>query len=229
MLLFNWIVYTATAARDPPSTALRARLRWNTWLALEDAGLFLELCGANIQALVTLATHGEDFAIPNLSWILIGHACRLAQAIDIHVPLAAADEQNRKRRLFLFWILFGVDKSVCLAFGRPPVLSADFYEHVPFPDITEFHEFSPHTRRHGRTSHQAEATSSFGAAFFSQTIAGSKLTGRISDFLHSSRAQGHQLPTYIEKRSTLEAELSNWYAGTYKVGQYSFCLQHTLR
>ena len=229
VLLFNCIVYTATAVRDPPSTALKSRLRWNTWLALEDAGLFLEPCEANIQALMALATHGEDFATPNLSWILIGHACRLAQAIDLHVPLAAADEQGRRRRLFLFWILYGVDKSVCLAFGRPPVLSADFYEHVPFPNVAELHEFSPHTRRHGKTSHHAEATSSFGAAFFSQTIAGSKLTGRISEFLHASRAQGPQLPAYIEKRSALAAELSNWYAATYKVGQYYFCLQQTLR
>lgn len=210
---FNFLVLYATPALDPPSTALRERLRWNTWVALDDSSLFLEPCVANVLALLTVASHGEDFATPNLSWILVGHACRLAQAMNLHLPIVA-DESIRKQRVFLFWSLFVIDKSVSLAFGRPCALASTFYENLPVPDHIDFTDFAPHLRPCSEVSY-GSFRSHFGALFFVQTIVLARLRGQVSDYLQSLRVLNQTVSTKMKKE--LERNLSDWYHETNKV------------
>lgn len=213
MVSFNFLVLNATPALDPPSRALKSRLRWNTWLALDDSNLFLEPCLPNILALLTIASHGEDFATPNLSWILVGHACRLAQAMNLHLPIIA-DEAVKKQRVLLFWSLFSTDKSVSLAFGRPSALSCSFYQHLPLPDPNHFTEFAPHLRSSKEKLHETPK-SNFGAHFFVQTILLARIKGKVSDYLQTLAFLS---PTAsVEMKNCLETELTECYRETKKV------------
>ncbi|OQD98335.1 hypothetical protein PENSOL_c009G03385 [Penicillium solitum] len=74
--------------------------RRNVQLALNDSSIFLKPSYANVQALCFLAMHGEDYAAPNLSWMLLGHACRQAEALGLHSP-AHQDLDSRQQRLCL--------------------------------------------------------------------------------------------------------------------------------
>ena len=158
------------------SIGLVAGLRNNTRIALDDARIFLEPSEANIQALMLLGCHGEDYASPNLSWMLMGHACRQAQALGLHKP-KAVDAEDRQRQLALFWSLFMVDKTCSLAFGRPTLLPTTIYRDVPAPDFSFLQKFQPH--RPGKSFTQAI----YGAHFFCQNIDLAKLAGHVLDLL----------------------------------------------
>jgi hypothetical protein len=62
------------------------KFRRNVQLALNDSRIFLEPRHANVQTLCFLAMNDEDYAAPNLSWMLLGHACRQAEALVLHSP-----------------------------------------------------------------------------------------------------------------------------------------------
>ncbi|KAH8807173.1 hypothetical protein F5884DRAFT_899619 [Xylogone sp. PMI_703] len=211
IVLFNWLVFTGTpAGQDPRTISLRARLRWNTWLALDDSSLFLEPAVINIIALLTLATHGSDFATPNLSWILTGHASRLAQAINIHLFQFTSEEKEAQiQRLFLFWSLYTTDRSVGLAFGRPYIFAAPFYENIPLPEPEELEQFKPHL-------HQSRP-SYYGPHFFIQSIHLAKLRGRVSDLLQSLGFLNRSV--YLDKKWELHRDLSNWNTQTQQLLQ----------
>lgn len=89
------------------------------------------------------ACHGEDdFASPNLSWMLVGQAYQQAKAISLHMPgNLGGDEPSRQRRLCLFWSLYVADKSVSLAFGQPEFLEGSHYDDVPLPDESRLKMF----------------------------------------------------------------------------------------
>jgi hypothetical protein len=190
------------------SNDLQTQLRQNIWLALNDSNLYLTPDLINILALMTIASHGDDFATPNLSWILVGHACRLAQAINIQLPLGSEGEKNlRMQRMFVFWSLFCMDKSVSLAFGRPCMLIGPFYETTPLPERDDLLEFQPHT--------SDAIDSKFGAVFFLQSIHLAKLQGRVLT-LRQSAALIDQWAYRTAKRSLLD-DLSSWNSRTQQV------------
>lgn len=209
LVIFNCLVFNGTPADDHPQTvALRARLRWNTWLALDDSSLFLEPSIVNIIALLTVAAHGKDFATPNLSWILTGHACRLAQAINIHIlPSEMKDKESRLQRSLVFWSLYTMDKSVSLAFGRPHMLAAPFYDNVPLPPAEDVAEFKPHLKGTG--------VSNYGGYFLVQSIHLAKLRGQVSDLLQSLSIINNTI--YLEKKEKLLRGVTNWNAETQRV------------
>lgn len=178
------------------------------WLALNDSKLFLIPDLINIIALMTIASHGDDFATPNLSWILVGHACRLAQAINIQLPLGSEGEkESQLQRTFVFWSLFCMDKSVSLAFGRPCMLTGPLYETILLPERDGLLEFQPHTIDTG--------DSQFGAVFFLQSIHLAKLQGRVLT-LRQSSASLDQWAYGTAKKSLLD-DLSSWNSHTQKV------------
>ncbi|KAJ5895440.1 fungal specific transcription factor domain-containing protein [Penicillium taxi] len=209
IVLFNFLSLVATTGQDPLSKAMSARLRWNTWLALDDSSLFLEPLQINILALLTIASHGEDFTTPNMSWLLVGHACRLAQAANIRPP-TLPDNDLKKQQLFLFWSLFVTDKSVALAFGRPPALSSTYYQSLSLPDAIYFTDFAPHILL--RTRSNVSIESRFGANFFVRAIALAHVRANISDFL-GGRGVLSPIAT-VQKSFTLEKDLSDWYHDT---------------
>ncbi|KAK4063845.1 hypothetical protein Trihar35433_8553 [Trichoderma harzianum] len=87
-----WIVYVnfillTLLQNDSSQSDVVESLQKNTEMALNDYRIFLEPSEINIQALLLLGCHGEQYASPNLSWMLVGHACRQAQALGLHVYL----------------------------------------------------------------------------------------------------------------------------------------------
>lgn len=179
------------------------KYRNNMKLALNDSRIFLEPHEVNLQALVMLAIHGEDYASPNLSWMLVGHACRQAEALGF--PIAStADYVTTQRRLSLFWLLFAVDKSCVLAFGRPCFLSSTTYSHIPLPDLGYLTRFQP--RSDSPHAHKRSEISLFGGRMFLARIELAKMIGTIVDLRH--------IP---EPEEGLRERLGEWYTRTNKV------------
>lgn len=209
----GWLIYVnfllhSLCLGDPSQAQLASSLKHNTRLALDDAKLFLEPSGVNIQALMMLACHGEDYSSPNLSWMLMGHACQQAQAIGLHVP-KEGDFGERQRQLALFWSLFAVDKSCSLAFGRPVFLPTTTYKDTPLPDFEYLKGYQPH-----RGGAPPSASSSFGAYFFHQKIELAKLTGNVLDSLGNA--------PLANKTMILLNELKEWDVETSKVCGYNY-------
>jgi hypothetical protein len=210
VLLFYCLAASSSALQAPQYATLKPKLRWNTWMALDDGGLFLETSEVNIQALFALAIHGDSFATPNMSWTLVSHACRMAQALNLHLP------GEDKRRLLLFWSLYAVDKGASLAFGRPPTLPFPYYQTVPFPDINGLADYTPHFERQDQNPQDSQV-GGFGAIHFIQTVVLSMLTGKILHFLNC--IDSFDLVTYRRERDTFHEELSEWYSASMKVSR----------
>ncbi|QGI78708.1 hypothetical protein CEK25_005437 [Fusarium fujikuroi] len=180
-----WVVYInymilTMLAHDEDARA--QQYRNNMKLALNDSRIFLEPHEVNLQTLIMLAIHGEDYASPNESWMLVGHACRQAEALGLHIP-SEADYVTTQRRLSLFWLLFAVDKSCALAFGRSCSLPSATYSHVPLPDLhylARFHPCSDSPDADGRTERSV-----FGGHMFLARIELAQMVGTLSDTLQN--------------------------------------------
>lgn len=166
IVTFNYILL-ATISTD--NDEHEDKLRQNAQLALNDSRLFLEPSLANVQALSLLAVHGEDFAAPNISWML-----------------------------------FTLDKSCALAFGRPAFLPLALYRHIPLPYHEFMQKFSHHDMKDVRNERQIERQSSqcskFGASMLKYTIELAKLTSDVLEVLGT----GNSKSTKDELRSKLE-------------------------
>ncbi|PYI00082.1 hypothetical protein BO71DRAFT_312305 [Aspergillus ellipticus CBS 707.79] len=203
----NYLLLSNTSGKDDEDDE-KEKFRWNVQLALNNSSIFLEPREANVQMLILLAMHGEDYAAPNLSWMLLGHACRQAEALGFHVPAPQFSEAHQEQRLCLFWLLFMIDKSCALAFGRPAFLPTMIYRDVPLPADHSLLKFHPHegvlkqSDAHSRVSH-------FGAQFLKTSFELAKLMGAVLDAL----AKGTSSPTKEDIRS----QLDTWYLDTERV------------
>lgn len=182
----SWVLYInfmflMISHKDQSLGHLTKSFRHNTRLALDDAKIFLEPNEVNVQALVMLSCLGEEYASPGLSWIFASHACRQAQALNLHLT-GQHDPEEQQRRLTLFWVLFMVDKACSLAFGHPVLLPSLVYENVPLPDFQHLLKFCP---RQGLVNiyFSQPSMSTFGAHLFNQNIKLSRLTGLVLDIL----------------------------------------------
>lgn len=173
IVTINFVLY-AMSSKDKDAE-LAPSFRNNARLALDDANIYLAPSEANIQMLLLLASHADEFASPNLSWMLLGHACRQAQALGLNSP-DSDDEGTRQRQLCLFWALFMVDKSCALAFGRPCFLPTRLYGDCEMPEEAHLRKYRPHL---GPTD-QAR-TSQFGMHFWMQSLQMAKVAGSILD------------------------------------------------
>ncbi|KAJ6089455.1 Transcription factor [Penicillium canescens] len=174
-------------------------------LAVNDSSIFLEPRHANVQALAFLAMHGEDYAAPNLSWMLLGHACRQAEALGMHSPTHQAPE-HRQQRLCIFWLIFLIDKSCSLAFGRPAFLPTALYGNVPLPDQNFILKFNPHERAAFGGQQGASKGSRFGAEVLIRSIQWAKLAGVLSDLLSTDDS--------TNARVEIRSELEKWHLET---------------
>lgn len=208
-----WVVFVnymllALATGSGQHADAATAFRKNTRLALDDAKIFLEPSEINIQTLILLALHGEDFALPNMSWMLTGQACQQAQVLKLHsVTNSDASSSEQQRRLCLFWALFMADKSCSLAFGRPVFLPTEWFSDVPLPQFEYLQQFH---------AHQSQKASEFGAHLFLQTVHLSKLMGYI---LVPKGADS--------EREVLTSLLDGWFRGTYEVRFSSDCDRQT--
>lgn len=184
------------------------KLRHNVQLALNDSRIFLEPREVNVQALTLLAMHGEDYATPNLSWMLLGHSCRQAEALGLHASSHHSSELGQKR-LCLFWLLFLMDKSCSLAFGRQAFLPMAVYQNVPLPNDDVLLRFHLHDGQRN-----APEVSQFGAQFLKRSMELSKLVGLLLDLLMMG-------DTSLARRD-IRSKLDNWYQDTNQVSTSPF-------
>ncbi|KNG89742.1 hypothetical protein ANOM_001973 [Aspergillus nomiae NRRL 13137] len=202
IVYFNYLLLSDISTGDDSSSET-AKLRRNVQLALNDSRIFLEPREANVQALTILAAHGEDYAAPNLSWMLLGHACRQAEALGLHA-LGHRSAESRQKQLCLFWLLFVMDKSCSLAFGRPAFLPTAVYQNVPLPDddiLISFH------LRDGEEN--AQKVSKFGAQLFKRSTELSKLIGLVLDVLATDASS--------PAKGDIRGKLDDWYEDTNQV------------
>ncbi|KAF4960809.1 hypothetical protein FSARC_10361 [Fusarium sarcochroum] len=203
----NYMIVALLSGHETDESAKAEKYRHNMQLALNDSRIFLEPHEINLQALILLAIHGEDYASPNLSWMLVGHACRQAEALGLHAP-THPDYETRQRSLSLFWLLFAVDKSCSLAFGRSCFLPSTIYAQVPLPDSNYLTRFQPHSEL-GENTQANDKTSLFGAHLFLARMEFAKLTGSLLELL----GPGYSLVT----QEQLSAQLGVWFSRTNKL------------
>ncbi|WYZ40962.1 hypothetical protein EsH8_IV_001303 [Colletotrichum jinshuiense] len=205
----NYIMLARVSADEHDLNNEAEKFRRNMRLALNDSRIFLEPREANVQALTLLALHGEDYASPNLSWMLVGHACRQAEALGLHAP-TITDFESRQRSLCIFWLLFMVDKSCALAFGRSSFLPVSLYRDVPLPEFGYLLKFQPHTDSSFSNGQTQSRPSPFGAYLLMKGMEVSKLMGWVLDLLTPGPS--------VVPREEVRLQLENWYQQTNKVG-----------
>ncbi|WZH45281.1 fungal-specific transcription factor domain-containing protein [Fusarium acuminatum] len=207
-----WVVYVnymLLAMLSDDKNPQAQNFRQNMKLALNDSSIFLEPNEAHLQALILLAIHGEDYSSPGSSWMLVGHACRQAQALELHNS-TNVEYETRQRRLSLFWLLFAVDKSCSLAFGRPCFLPSDTYSHIPLPDLSYLMRFKPRSDI-PETVERKRQKSMFGAHMFLARMELARLTG------DSYALSNNEL--MAEARGLLRTKLVEWHTRTIKALQ----------
>ncbi|KAJ5769064.1 hypothetical protein N7520_003623, partial [Penicillium odoratum] len=204
-----WIVsfnYILLAAISTQLDEHEGNLRKNFQLALNDSRIFLEPSLANVQTLVLLAVHGEDFAAPNISWMLLSHACRQAEALGLQVRKSRDHFDEWQHKLCLFWMLFTLDKSCALAFGRPAFLPFSLYRHLPLPDEIFMRKFSPHDTEGLGDQRPKSHNSDFGALMFKNTIELAKLTSEVLDVLGVANSD--------KSKDKTRSKLEDWFSKT---------------
>jgi hypothetical protein len=207
LLLFNAFLSTAVASMKPQDVRLTRGYQWNTWMLLEDASIFLEPSEAGIQVLLLVAAHGQEITTPRLCWTLIGQACLMAQTIGLHIPVPRSRQGSEEnlRRNCLFWSLFNIDKSLALAFGRPPLLPAYLYRNVPLPDLEYLARYQPHSKLASSSHEGKNPDQTFGRFHFMEHIAMAKLQGQISEMMYG----GGEKPD-AKRAEVLRRELDVW-------------------
>ncbi|OBT66534.1 hypothetical protein VE03_03670 [Pseudogymnoascus sp. 23342-1-I1] len=80
-----------------------------------------------VQAMVGMALVLQASEDPHPSYMLVGMAARLAQAIGLHRRLDGygLKERDIEQRRNVFWIVFGLEKGISIRSGRPSVFSDD--------------------------------------------------------------------------------------------------------
>jgi hypothetical protein len=196
-------------------------------MLIEDSTILLEPSLVNIQALIMVAVHTQEISTPSLCWILISHACRMAQTLALHLPVPGPrNSVTNIDRIFLFWSLFLIEKSLSLAFGRPSLLPGAVYKNVPPPDIDQLRRFSPHSKTKavpGLSRIPPSSGYGYGVVHVLRSIALAKIQGDIQDAF-SSGARNID----AEKLSSLKENLDHWFQVTEEVGILSFQLPQNL-
>ncbi|KAJ9615225.1 hypothetical protein H2200_001299 [Cladophialophora chaetospira] len=195
VLMFNTILATAST-QAPQLSEYIFQLQWNTWLAAEEASLYTEASILNIQALTVFATHAQDLVTPSLCWNLMGHSCRMAQTIKLHLTLRSTSTSNEieTRNVCLFWSLFIIDKILSLSFGCPPSLPTSLYRNVTLPSSQQLSGYRPHLSNADLSSGLPPHVELFGAFYFVQCTKLAIIMGDISDyFLLNEHHHGYHL------------------------------------
>lgn len=208
----GWVVFInymllGMVSMEPGRSNEADRLRVNVHSALNDSGIFLSPSIVNIQTLATLAIHGEDFASPTQSWMLVGHACRQAEALSLHHS-ASGDSDREQQRLCLFWLLFLIDKSCALAFGRLPILRSSTCRNTSYPQYQYLARNCPQIGEANNGSAQVRG-SDFGARFYTRGFELAKLIGTVLETAAEGEEGFGKLP--------LRAQIDEWHKSAHTV------------
>lgn len=204
LVMYYSIILSMVSSTNPMDESTKAKLRCNLWLALNDVRLLLEPSEPNIQALILLACHVEEFTTPSLCWMLVTNACRMLQALG--VSHRRFDSRTRERRLMIFWHLNILDKGLALSFGRPPTFHRAMAREIALPTLDQLLPFQPH-----RTSTGTPAL--FGAHFMHQMLLLSRVMADVWHCLYEETAPNKRS---IELASEY---LELWYHQAHRVGR----------
>ncbi|KAI9641597.1 hypothetical protein NHQ30_010410 [Ciborinia camelliae] len=134
----------------------------------------------------------------------------MAQSLNLHIPSPKYPKNSKEngQRNSLFWNLFMLDKSLSLAFGRPPFLLSQVYEGVDPPDPAFLATFRPHRPSSGGvgTLEQNQLSDDFGALYFGLARELFVLQGKIIDIAHLI----HNGESGTEQISAMKQTLEVW-------------------
>jgi len=209
LVIFYSIVLSKVSSTEPSNEPKKAKIKHNLWLAFNDVRLLLEPSELNIQALLLLATHVEDFTSPSLCWMLIANACRMLQALGI--SQRHLDTETRERRKMLFWHLNAIEKHLALIFGRPPTFHRAMANEIPLPTLKQLLPIRPHCAT-------SDAPSTFGAHFIYQLCLVTRVMG---DAWHCIYEQDRNVRNITSMIESVDA----WHAQATKVICYRIASQ----
>ncbi|KFX86018.1 hypothetical protein V490_09269, partial [Pseudogymnoascus sp. VKM F-3557] len=151
-----------------------------------------------VQAMIGLAFLLQASEDPHPSYMLVGMAARLAQAIGLHRRLDGygLKERDIEQRRNVFWIVFGLEKGISIRSGRPSVFSDD--------DIgVELPPKTPHTYKD-----LSNSKSVLGGYRCVATIA--LLESRVYTKLYSARSHTKSDLERLKWVGSLDKELQQW-------------------
>ncbi|KAJ0158667.1 putative transcriptional regulatory protein C11D3.07c [Colletotrichum tanaceti] len=106
----------------------------NLETALANLPLHLPATMDMIVALLFGAFHAMEVAKPSLAWTLNTASAQLCQTLGYHrvASVRSGNPDDEDYKMFLFWSVYYVDKSLSLRLGRPSTIS-DYDVTVPYP------------------------------------------------------------------------------------------------
>ncbi|KAF4824186.1 putative transcriptional regulatory protein [Colletotrichum siamense] len=115
-------------------TKMSAICRDNLETALANLPLHLPATMDMIVALLFGAYHAVEVAKPSLAWTLNCAAAQLCQSLGYHriASVRSSNKDDEDYKIFLFWSVYFVDKSLSLRLGRPSSIQ-DYDVTVPYP------------------------------------------------------------------------------------------------
>ncbi|KAK9468120.1 hypothetical protein V1512DRAFT_203656 [Lipomyces arxii] len=127
--IMSYVLRWSEYDQKPGDKVLSEQLFKNVWLVLTDPSIFITANFINCQTLMFAAIAAEFWKRPGLCWTLISQCCRLAQTLGLHRKSAYYFEQGLSQieveeRRYLFWIVYTVEKTLALTFGRTSCLPA---------------------------------------------------------------------------------------------------------
>lgn len=204
LVMYYGIILSMVSSTDPMDKSTKVKLQCNLWLALNDVRLFLEPSEPNIQALILLACHVEEFTTPSLCWMLVTNACRMLQALG--VSHRRSDTQTRERRVMIFWHLNLLDKGMALIFGRPPTFYRAMARDIALPTLNQLLPFQPHITSAG-------APALFGTHFIHQMMLASLIMADIWNCLYEEDSPSES------RIASVREDLELWYRQAQEVGR----------
>ncbi|KFY26380.1 hypothetical protein V493_04121 [Pseudogymnoascus sp. VKM F-4281 (FW-2241)] len=151
-----------------------------------------------VQALIGMAFVLQASEDPHPSYMLVGMAARLAQAIGLHRRLDGygLKEREVEQRRNVFWIVFGLEKGISIRSGRPSVFSDDdIGVELPPKTLNAYKDLS-------------SADSVLGSYRFVATIA--LLESRVYTKLYSARSHTKSDLERLKWVGSLDRELQQW-------------------
>lgn len=227
VLLFNCVLSTHYSICDGHDSTLARQFRWNTWLALDEGGIFIEPSLVAVQAFLVLSNHGYEYSTPILSWTFINHACRLMLAIGLPDLKNSRNESEDMwaHRVSLFWCIYTSDRSLALSFNRPAALPESMCEQVPPPSLSTVAKFNPHSKIPAIRETGLILTT-FGGRFFIQYVKLFKLVGKIVDFAFSNEPSIKRWRVTkswkTDEASEIRSQMRAWFEETSKVRELAF-------
>ncbi|OQO11643.1 hypothetical protein B0A48_03370 [Cryoendolithus antarcticus] len=201
LVMYYSIILSRTSSTSPEDKETKAKLRCNLWLALNDMRVLLEPSEVNIQALILVASHVEEFTTPSLCWLLVSNACRMLQALG--VDFRNMTPENRHRRRMMFWHLNVIDKGLSMIFGRPPTLHGAMARSVGLPALADL---MPSTPGHSSTGGgQGAPGALFGAHFFHQVMQLSTIMGKVWSTVYDHDGDSPDEQSVVKAREDLVA------------------------